>query len=114
MTKVKAQVKWVKISPRKLDRVVKLVRGKPAAEALRILKFMSGKGPGILGRAIQSALANAKNNYKLSEEGMVICEAYVNQGVTMKRWQPRARGRAFPIHKRSSHLTVWLKGKEGN
>lgn len=114
MTKVKAQARWVKISPRKLARVVETVRGKSALEALNILKFMPQKGARILEKVVQSALANAKNNYKLKEENLIVHEAYVNQGITMKRWQPRARGRAFPIHKRTSHLTVWVQPREEN
>ncbi len=108
MTKVKAQVKWVKISPRKLGRVLELVRGKLAAEALQVLRFMPQKGARILEKVIKSAMANAKNNYKLAEEKLVVSEAYVNKGIIMRRWQPRARGRAFPILKRTSHLTVWV------
>jgi large subunit ribosomal protein L22 len=108
MAKVKAQAKWVKISPRKLGRVAEVVRGKPALEALQLLKFMPQKGARILEKVIKSAVANAKNNYKLAEESLVITEAYANKGVTMRRWQPRARGRIFPINKRSSHLTVWV------
>ena len=112
MTKVKAQAKWVKIAPRKLMRVLDSIRGRLALEALSILKFMPQKGARILVKTIKSAVANAKNNYKLGEEGLVIAEAYVNKGIVMKRWQPRARGRAFPILKRTAHLTVWVSGGE--
>lgn len=108
MIKVKAQAKWVKISPRKLGRVVEFVRGKLAAEALQVLRFMPQKGARILEKVIKSAMANAKNNYKLAEEKLVVSEAYVNKGIIMRRLQPRARGRAFPILKRTSHLTVWV------
>lgn len=109
MTTVKARVKWVKSSPRKIQRVADLVRGKSAAEALVLLKFMPQKGARILEKVIKSAVANAKNNYKLDEAGLKIKELYVNKGIVMKRWQPRARGRAFPIKKRSSHVTVCLE-----
>lgn len=112
MTRVKAQAKWVRISPRKLARVVELVRGRPALEALTALKFMPQKGARILEKVIKSAVANARNNYKLEEADLLICEAFANQGLTMKRWQPRARGRAFPIKKRSSHITVWVSPKQ--
>jgi large subunit ribosomal protein L22 len=108
MTKVKAQAKWVKISPRKLGRVLELVRGKLAVEALRWLNFMPQKGARILEKVVKSALANAKNNYKLAEGDLIITEAYVNKGITMRRWQPRARGRINPINKRTSHVTVWV------
>ena len=72
------------------------------------LKFMPQKGARILERVVKSAVANAKNNYKLEESNLVVCEAYVNKGITMRRWQARARGRVFPINKRTSHLTVWV------
>jgi large subunit ribosomal protein L22 len=108
MTKVKAQAKNIKISPRKLGRVAEIVRGKLAFEALELLRFMPQKGARILEKTIKSAVANAKNNYKLAEETLLISEAYANKSITMRRWQPRARGRIFPINKRSSHLTVWV------
>ena len=114
MTKVKAKSKWAKIGPRKADRVVKLVRGKPAREALALLGFMPQKGARMLEKVIKSAVANAKNNYKMNEEDLIVCEAYVNKGVTMRRWQPRARGRIFPINKRTSHITVCVDSKEAN
>jgi large subunit ribosomal protein L22 len=108
MTKVKAQVKWVRIAPRKLGRVTELVRGKPAVEALALLRFMPQKGARILENVLKSAVANARNNYKLTEQNLVITEAYVNKGITMRRWQAKARGRIHPLQKRTSHLTVWL------
>lgn len=112
MTQARARVKWVKSSPRKIQRVIDLLRGKPAAEALAILKFMPQKGARILEKVIKSAMANAKNNYKMDEATLVIHEIYANKGVIMRRWQPRARGRAFPILKRSSHVTVCLANRE--
>lgn len=112
MTKVKAKAKWSKIAPRKLDRVVKLIRRMPARQALDLLSFMPQKGARILEKTIKSAVANAKNNYKLAEDSLIISEAYVNKGSDMKRIQPRARGRAFSILKRNSHLTIWVMPKE--
>jgi large subunit ribosomal protein L22 len=112
MTKVKAKVKWTRIAPRKLDRVVKLIRRMPAKKALELLRFMPQKGARILEKTIKSAIANAKNNYKLAEDNLIISEAYVNKGSDMKRIQPRARGRAFSILKRNSHLTIWVMPKE--
>lgn len=112
MTKVKAQAKWVRIAPRKLARVVEIVRGKMALEALEILKFMPQKGAKILLKALTSAVANARNNYKLAEELLLINEVFVNKGITMRRWQPKARGRIHPIKKQNSHLTVWLEPVE--
>lgn len=111
MTNIKARVKWVKSSPRKIQRVLDLVRGKSAAEAAALLKFMPQKGARIVEKVLKSAVANAKNNYKLNEAKLVVSECYANKGIVMKRWQPRARGRAFPIKKRSAHVTVCLEEK---
>lgn len=112
MTAVKSQAKWLKIAPRKLGRVAKLLRGKLAAEALGMLALMPQKGARFLEKTVKSAVANAKNNYKLKEENLIVAEAFVNKGVTLKRMQPRAKGRAFPIQKRTSHLTVWVRSPE--
>jgi len=111
MTKIKAKAKWVRSSPRKIKRVIDAVSGKSPHEVLAFLKFMPHKGARILEKVIKSALANAKNNYKLDEAGLKIKEMYVNKGIIMKRWQPRARGRAFPIKKRTAHVTVVLEEK---
>jgi large subunit ribosomal protein L22 len=106
---VKSQAKWIRIGPRKLDRVLKLVRGMSPTKAIEMLKFMPQKGARILEKVVKSALANAKNNHKLDQSSLVISQAYVNKAITMKRWQPRARGRMFSIYKRNSHLTVYVK-----
>ncbi|MGB9612726.1 MAG: 50S ribosomal protein L22, partial [Candidatus Margulisiibacteriota bacterium] len=110
-TQIMAKTKWVRSSPRKIKRVIDAVRGKSPLEALAYLRFMPQKGARILEKVIKSALANAKNNYKLEESNLRIKEMYVNKGITMKRWQPRARGRAFPIKKRTAHVTVCLEEK---
>lgn len=108
MMKVKAQAKWVRIGPRKLARVIDTVRGKQALDALDLLKFMPQKGARVLEKVIKSAVANARNNYKLEEATLVLSEAFANKAIIMRRFQARARGRAFPINKRTSHLTVFV------
>lgn len=113
MTKVKAKVTFVRIGPRKLSLIAKVVRGKSAIQALNLLRFMPQKAARITEKVIKSAIANAKNNYKLAEKSLIIREAFVTQGFTMKRMQPRAKGRGFPIKKRTSHLTIWVEPKEG-
>lgn len=112
MNQAKARVKWVKSAPRKIQRLADLVRGKDAAEALVLLKFMPQKAARILEKVIKSAVANARNNFKMNEVGLRIREAYVNKGIVMKRFQPRAKGRAFPIKKRTSHVTISLVSGE--
>lgn len=93
-------------------RVMDLIRGKSPAEALMILRFQTQKAARILEKVVKAAVANAKNNYKLDEAGLVISQLFANKGFVMKRWQPRARGRAFPIKKRTSHVTVCVKSRE--
>lgn len=112
MTRVIAKAKWVRSSPRKIKRVIDAVRGKSVPEVMSLLRFMPQKGARILEKVLKSAIANAKNNYKLNEADLKIQELYVNKGLVMKRWHPRARGRAFPIKKRTSHVTVCLTAKE--
>jgi len=112
MTLVKAKAKWVRSSPRKIGRVMDVVRGRSARDALTLLRFMPQKGARILEKVIKSAVANAKNNFKLDETALMIKEVYVNKAVTLKRWRPVSRGRAHPIKKRTSHVTVSLSSGE--
>jgi len=112
MNEIIAKSKWVKSGDRKIGRVMELVRGKSAAEAMIILKFLPQKAARIVEKVLRSAIANAKNNFKLDEKTLVIKEVYANKGVIMRRFQPRARGRAFPIKKKTSHVTVCLTSVE--
>lgn len=112
--KIKAQAKWLKIPPRKLGRVAEIIRGLSAIEAMKLLKFMPQKGARMLAKVLNSAIANATNNYKLAKESLKVDQAFANQAITMKRWQPRARGRVNPKRKRTSHLTVWLVAKNND
>jgi len=109
MTTVKSQAKWIRISPRKLSLVAKLVRGKVAVEALSMLKLMPQKGARIMEKVLGSAIANAKNNYKLKAEHLIVSQAFVNRGFSLKRWNARARGRAGSISKPTSHVTVLVE-----
>ena len=113
MSEVTAKAKWVKSGDRKIGRVMDLVRGKSAGEAMTILKFQPQKAARILEKVLKSAIANAKHNLKLDENALVIKEVYANKGMIMRRFQPRARGRAFPIKKKTSHVTVCLTALEG-
>jgi large subunit ribosomal protein L22 len=102
----KAEAKWVRMGPRKLRRIVNELRGKPAQEALVYLKFLPQRGARILLKTIQSAVANAKNNFKMKEDRLWISKAYINEAPMYKRMQPRSRGRGFPIKKRNSHVMI--------
>lgn len=102
----KAVAKYVRISPRKVRQVVDLVRGKNVDEALAILKFTPKRACGPVAKVIRSAAANAEHNYDMNRDSLYIAAAYVDQGPTWKRYQPRAYGRANIIRKRTSHITI--------
>ena len=106
-----ARVRHIRVTPQKARRVVNLIRGKQAHEALGILKFAPQGASDPVYKLVASAIANARvkadaaNTY-LDEQDLFIFEAYVDEGTTLKRFQPRAQGRAFQILKRTSHITI--------
>jgi large subunit ribosomal protein L22 len=107
----RAIAKYIRISPRKVQEVADLVRGKNVNEALAILEFTNKRGAGILKKVVSSAVANAENNNDMDRENLYVAEVFANQGPTLKRFQPRAQGRAFMIRKRTSHIGVVVKEK---
>ena len=107
----KAILKHARITPRKARRVVDLVRGKKAGEALITLRFMPYRGAQFIEKILKSAMANAEQKKVVNPEEMVIA-AYVDQAPVMKRMEPRSMGRANVIRKRSSHITVVLSEKK--
>ncbi|HEX6970867.1 MAG TPA: 50S ribosomal protein L22 [Limnochordia bacterium] len=104
----RAIARYVRISPRKARQVVDCIRGRPVDEALTLLRFMPKRAAGIVAKVVQSAAANAVNNYGMERRSLVVARAYVDQGPVMKRIMPRARGAANRIRKRTSHITVVL------
>jgi len=94
------------ISPRKVRRLVDMVRGKRVDEALAILRFAPTPTARVVAKAVKSAAANAENNFQMSPADLKIIRIMADEARTMKRFRPRARGRAAPILKRSSHITV--------
>ncbi|KPU26763.1 MULTISPECIES: 50S ribosomal protein L22 [Caloranaerobacter] len=108
----RAIAKYVRISPRKVQIVANLIRGKNVNEALAILKFTPKKSARLLEKVVKSALANAENNFDMDRDNLYVAEVYANQGPTLKRWRPRAQGRAYPILKRTSHIGVVLRERE--
>ncbi|WP_309616627.1 50S ribosomal protein L22 [Salinibacterium sp.] len=108
-----ARVKHIRVTPTKARRVVNLIRGKQAVEALAILKFAPQGASEPVYKLVASAMANAKvkadaTNSYLDEQDLFVSEAFVDEGTTLKRFQPRAQGRAFQILKRTSHITIVL------
>jgi large subunit ribosomal protein L22 len=105
---VRAVSKYVRISPRKVRKLVDAVKGKSVESGLQTLKFMPQKAAGILYKIIQSAVANADQNADIDIDLLVIRNITADQGPTLKRWKARARGRGTRILKRTSHITVIL------
>jgi large subunit ribosomal protein L22 len=103
---VSATAKRLRISPQKARLVVDLVRGKPVSDAIDILNFSTQKAAGLVRKVVESAIANAENNEGADIDELKIAEIFVNEGLTMKRIKPRAKGRADRIFKRTSHITV--------
>jgi len=108
-----ARVRHIRVTPMKARRVVNLIRGKQAAEALAILKFAPQGASEPVYKLVASAMANARvkadaSNSYLDEQDLYVSRAFVDQGATLKRFQPRAQGRAFKILKRTSHITIVL------
>jgi len=109
----KAVARRVPISPTKARRVVDEVRGLPVAQAQDVLAFAPQGASDQVLKLLNSAVANAGNNHNMDTRGLVISEAYVDEGPTMKRIRPRAQGRAYRIRKRSSHITLVVSDQEG-
>ena len=103
-----AIARYVRISSRKVKIVIDLIRGKSYAEALSILEFTPKAASEPVRKVLNSAAANAENNLDMSRDTLYVAEVYANQGPTLKRFRPRAQGRAMRIRKRTSHITVIL------
>ena len=102
----KAVEKFIRISPRKLRYVADAIRTKIVDDAVDLLTFTTKKAALIIRKAVQSAAANATENHKMNEDDLVVEKIFINEGPILKRFRPRARGRATKIRKRTSHLTV--------
>jgi len=108
----KAMAKYIRISPRKVRQVVNLVRGKKIEEALAILKFTPKDAASAIAKVVKSAVANAEHNLELNRDALYISGIYVDQGPTLKRFTPRAQGRADLKRRRTSHITVVVSEKK--
>ena len=108
---VRAVAKYVRVAPRKARMVVDLIRGHPAEEAMNILRFTTKQASKAVLKVLSSAVANAKQNAKVAEENLLVSQAYVDEGPTLKRFRPRAMGRASRIRKRTSHITIVVAPK---
>ena len=114
MTQAKAIARTVRIAPRKVRLVVDLIRGKQIGEAVAILRHTPKAASPVVEKVLKSAVANAEHNYDLDINNLVVSEVFVDEGPTLKRFRPRAQGRASAINKRTSHITLVVsEQKEG-
>ena len=102
----KAKARFVRVSPRKARRAVDLIRGKPVAEAQRVLRFSDIGAAGPVKKVLDSAIANAEQQPGVLADNLVVARTFVDEGPTLNRWRPRALGRATRVRKRTSHITV--------
>jgi large subunit ribosomal protein L22 len=106
---IRAVSKYVRMSPSKIRRVLRQIQGKTYSEALLLLEFMPYASCSPIIKVLRSATANARNNFGLDEKKLVIKSAFADQGPTMKRFRPRAQGRAYRILKATSHITIVMQ-----
>ena len=111
VTSAKATAKMVRVSSRKVRLVLDTIRNKSVAEAFAILKFTPNGAASDVEKVLKSAVANAENNFDLDQASLVVSKAFANEGPTLKRFRPRAKGSASPINKRTSHITVVVAEK---
>ena len=112
MSQAKAIARTVRIAPRKVRLVVDLIRGKQVGEAVAILQLTPKAASPVVEKVLKSAIANAEHNYDLDVNNLVVSEIFVDEGPTLKRFRPRAMGRASAINKRTSHITVVVSEKK--
>ena len=110
--RVSATAKYIRGSTRKANLVAATIRGRPVEEAAALLRFMPQKAAADVARVLKSATANAENNHNLSAQDLIILDAVADEGPAIKRWRPRAQGRAFPIHKPMTHITIVVADQE--
>ncbi len=110
--RVSATAKYLRGSTRKARLVVQAIKGLPVEQAAAALRFMPQRAAKDIARVLKSATANAENNLNMAADDLVILDARADEGPTIKRFRPRAQGRAFPIHKAQTHITVTVGNRE--
>jgi large subunit ribosomal protein L22 len=110
--RVSATARYLRGSTRKARLVTAVIKGRPVEEAAALLRFMPQHAAKDIARVLKSATANAENNHNLSAEDLIVADAIADEGPTIKRWRPRAQGRAFPIHKPMTHITIVVADRE--
>jgi len=107
----KAHARYIRIAPRKVQLIMDLIRGKEVGEAIAILRHTPRSASPVVEKILNSAIANAEHNFSLDPNKLVVSQAFANPGPTMKRFRPRAMGRASRINKRTSHITLVVSEK---
>jgi large subunit ribosomal protein L22 len=107
-----ARATYVRVTPMKARRVIELIRDLPAQQALSVLQFAPQAASEPVLKVLKSAIANAENNFSLDPQTLVVSHAYVDEGPMLKRFRPRAQGRAYRIRKRTSHITIEVESVE--
>jgi large subunit ribosomal protein L22 len=110
--RVSATAKYLRGSTRKARLITTAIKGKPVEEAAALLRFMPQSAARDIARVLKSATANAENNHNLSAEDLIVIDAVADGGPKIKRWRPRAQGRAFPIHQGMTHITIVVADQE--
>jgi large subunit ribosomal protein L22 len=108
----RAVAKWLRISPTKARRAADIIRNKPLLEARRVLAFTPLRASTVVSKVLESAVANATHNFDLPEDRLYVYRVFVDEGIVIKRWMPRAYGRANRIRKRTSHVTVIVRARD--
>ena len=115
MTEIKAELNYLRIAPRKVRLAADMIRGKKAGEAKALLAFSIKKAARPLRKLLESAMANAKNDFNIEKpDELIIVKLTVDEGPKLKRWRARARGRAMQIQKKTSHITLVLTEQKSN
>jgi large subunit ribosomal protein L22 len=109
----RAKARFIRVSPRKVRRVVDMIRGMPVTEARRVLGFSNLGATTPVRKVLDSAIANAEQQPGVVAENLVVSRAFVDEGPTLRRWRPRALGRATRVRKRTSHITVEVQAPQG-
>ncbi len=104
-----ANIKYIRVSNYKLEKILSQIRGKLYKDAIKILKYIPQKSSFIIWKALYSAVSNGEHLLNAKKDDFIICEAYANKGSILKRVRPRAKGKAFQIQKKMSHLTIKVK-----
>jgi large subunit ribosomal protein L22 len=110
--RVSATAKYLRGSTRKTRLVTRAIKGKRVEEAAALLRFMPQRAAADVARVLKSATANAENNHNLSAQDLIVADAIADEGPAIKRFRPRAQGRAFPIHKPMTHITIIVADQE--